>query len=120
MNPTKPLGPGNLIPQCVKCNQPARDFWIFDDKGRVVAVANPQVVDRSSEAVQFRIYEKLYRKYGGRDPTEIEETVAAHAEETEPAEESPEPEIQAEPEVPAAPIEEEEQIPDELDAPVLF
>ena len=120
MDPTKALGPGNLIPQCVKCNQPARDFWIFDDKGRVVAVANPQVIDRSSESIQFRIYEKLYRKYGGRDPADVEETAAAVAEEAEPAEEALEPEIPAEPEVPTAPSEEEEEAFDELDAPVLF
>lgn len=75
MDPAKPLGPGNVIPQCTRCNQPARDFWVFDDKGRVVAVANPQVIDRSSESVQFRIYEKLYRKYGGRDPAEVDEAV---------------------------------------------
>jgi|GEM_PF-630100 hypothetical protein len=120
MDPSQALGPGNLIPQCVKCNQPARDFWVFDDKGRVVAVANPQVIDRSSESIQFRIYEKLYRKYGGRDPLEIEEAAAAaaEAEETEPAEETPEPEIAPESEAPAAPI--EETISDELDAPILF
>ena len=120
MDPTQPLGPGNLIPQCVKCNQPARDFWVFDDKGRVVAVANPQVIERSSESIQFRVYEKLYRKYGGRDPAEIEDAAAAHAEESEPAEDLSAPEIPAEPAAPVAPIEEEEQIPDELDAPVLF
>ena len=120
MDPTKALGPGNLIPQCVKCNQPARDFWIFDDKGRVVAVANPQVIDRSSESIQFRIYEKLYRKYGGRDPADVEETAAAVAEEADPAEETLEPELPAELEVPAAPNEEEEEASDELDAPVLF
>ena len=119
MDPTKALGPGNLIPQCVKCNQPARDFWVFDDKGRVVAVANPQVVERSSENVQFRIYEKLWRKYGGRDPADVEETAAAVAEETEPAEEALEPELPPEPEVPAARPASEE-VPDELDAPVLF
>ena len=68
MDPAKPLEPGNVIPQCVQCNQPARDFWIFDDKGRVEAVANPLVIDRSAEDVQFRMYERLYRKYGGRNP----------------------------------------------------
>lgn len=71
MDPAKPLAPGNVIPQCVKCNQPARDFWVFDEKGRVAAVANPLVIDRSSEAVQFRIYERLYRKYSGQDPRAI-------------------------------------------------
>ncbi len=84
-----------------------------------MAVANPQVVERSSENVQFRIYEKLWRKYGGRDPADVEETAAAVAEETEPAEEALEPELPPEPEVPAARPASEE-VPDELDAPVLF
>ena len=120
MDPTKALGPGNLIPQCVKCNQPARDFWIFDDKGRVVAVANPQVIDRSSESVQFRIYEQLWRKYGGRDPAEIDDETAAAADDAELPEELDEPAAAPEPEAPAAPSDEKEQNSDELDAPVLF
>ena len=120
MDPTKALGPGNLIPQCVKCNQPARDFWIFDDKGRVVAVANPQVIDRSSESVQFRIYEQLWRKYGGRDPAEIDDETAAAADDAEQPEELDEPAAAPEPEAPAAPSDEKEQNSDELDAPVLF
>ena len=67
MDPAKPLGPGNIIPQCAQCNQPARDFWVFDDKGRVVAVANPAVIDRSPEDVQRQIYERLRRKFDGSD-----------------------------------------------------
>ena len=39
----------------------------LDDKGRVVAVANPAVIDRSSEAVQRQIYERLRRKFDGPD-----------------------------------------------------
>lgn len=128
MDPSKPLGPGNLIPQCVKCNQPARDFWIFDDKGRVVAVANPTVVDRSSESVQFRIYERLYRKYGGRDPEDVEEAAAAQAEDADMPEDEAEPEAAAAPEeAPAASAAEEPVAPpaepevsEETDAPVLF
>lgn len=66
-DPAKPLGPGNVIPQCLQCNQASRDFWVFDDKGRVVAVANPAVIDRSSEAVQRQIYERLRQKFDGPD-----------------------------------------------------
>ena len=65
MDPATPLEPGNVIPQCLPCNQASRDFWVFDDKGRVVAVANPAVIDRSSEDVQRQIYERLSRKFGG-------------------------------------------------------
>lgn len=71
MDPAKPLGPGNVIPQCLQCNQASRGFWVFDGKGRVVAVANPAVIDRSSEDVQRRIYERLYRKYGGKNPADV-------------------------------------------------
>lgn len=71
MDPARPLEPGNVIPQCLPCNQASRDFWIFDDKGRVAAVANPAVIDRSPEEIQRRIYARLYRKYGGKNPAEI-------------------------------------------------
>ena len=71
MDPSQPLEPGNVIPQCESCNQAARDFWIFDEKGRVVGVANAAIVDRSSEKVQRAIYERLYRKFGGQDPADL-------------------------------------------------
>ena len=77
MDPTRPLAPGNLIPQCLQCNQASRDFWIFDDKGRVEAVANPRAIDRSPEEVRRRIYERLYREYGGQDPAELQPAGAA-------------------------------------------
>lgn len=63
-NPARPPAPGNLIPQCQVCNRADRDFWIYDDKGRVVAVANPAVVDRSPPDVQRQIYERLAPKFG--------------------------------------------------------
>ena len=119
MDPSKPLGPGNLIPQCVKCNQPARDFWVFDDKGRVVAVANPLVIDRSPETIQLRIYERLFRKYDGRDPQAIE--LPPEPEEPELPEEELLPEEAAELPAAEAPSETfDGGSPDELDAPVLF
>ena len=71
MDPSRPLEPGNVIPQCESCNQADRNFWIYDDKGRVVGVANAAVVERSSEKVQQAIYERLFRKYGGQDPRHL-------------------------------------------------
>jgi hypothetical protein len=71
MDPARPLEPGNIIPQCQSCNQTGRNFWIYDDKGRVVALANPTVVDRCPEAVQRKIYERLYLKFDGKAPRDI-------------------------------------------------
>lgn len=59
MDPNKPLEPGNIIPQCEKCNRADRNYWIYDEKGRVVSIANPIVVDRCSDEVKRAIYERL-------------------------------------------------------------
>lgn len=59
MNPSKPLEAGNIIPQCEKCNRADRNYWIYDDKGRVVGIANEKVVDGCSKDMQKRIYERL-------------------------------------------------------------
>jgi len=59
MDPSKPLEPGNIIPQCEKCNRADRNYWIYDTKGRVIAIANPVVVDRCSKKVKKEIYERL-------------------------------------------------------------
>ena len=64
MDPSKPLVKGNIIPQCSKCNQPDKNYWIYDKKGRVVGIANPSVVEKSSEEIQKQIYEILKRKFG--------------------------------------------------------
>lgn len=63
MNPLKPLKEGNIIPQCEKCNRADRNYWIYDKKGRVVAVANEKVIDKCSNDVQRRIYERLKMKF---------------------------------------------------------
>lgn len=69
-DPSKPLIEGNIIPQCESCNRPDRNYWVYDDKGRVVSIANEKVVDTCSEAVQKAIYKRLYNKYCGRNPNE--------------------------------------------------
>lgn len=42
INPAKPLKIGNIIPQCQVCNRPDRDRWIYDNTGRVIAVADSE------------------------------------------------------------------------------
>lgn len=64
MDPSRPLEPGNIIPQCEKCNRADRNYWIYDEKGRVVSIANPIVVDRCSDEVKREIYERLKKYFG--------------------------------------------------------
>lgn len=59
MDPSKPLEAGNIIPQCEKCNRADRNNWIYDAKGRVIAIANERVIDRCDKAMRKRIYERL-------------------------------------------------------------
>lgn len=47
MNPHKPLTPGNVIPQCDQCNRADRGKWVYDDRGRVIGVAEARVVIQS-------------------------------------------------------------------------
>ena len=54
---------GNLIPMCGKCNNWASNNVVLGDDGRVVALANEKLVDRSTEAVQFEIFRFLKRKF---------------------------------------------------------
>ena len=70
-DPRKPLKAGNIIPQCGKCNRPDRNYWIYDNKGRVIGVANATVIDKCTESLKKEIYQRLYRKYGGKSPSKI-------------------------------------------------
>ena len=64
MNPAKPLTADNTIPQCQKCNRADGDKWVYDRKGRVVAVASVRAVLRSDEKVRREIFERLRREFG--------------------------------------------------------
>lgn len=55
-DPNKPLSSTNTIPQCQYCNRADRNNWIYDDNGRVVKVANPRVVLKSSKDVKKEMY----------------------------------------------------------------
>ena len=63
--------PAISIPQCSKCNQPDRNCWVYDDKGRVVGLANAIVVERCPADLQKEIYIRLYRQFGGKDPKDL-------------------------------------------------
>ena len=63
MDPEKPLGSGNVIPQCQFCNRAYRNFFTFDDKGRVRAVASEEPVKKASVPVQKRIHKWLMEKF---------------------------------------------------------
>lgn len=63
MNPRKSLIAGNIIPQCQKCNQADRDRWVYDEKGRVIRISNPNVIKMYDEDVQLAIFQILKDKY---------------------------------------------------------
>lgn len=67
-DPRKPLKPGNIIPQCQKCNRGDRNRWVYDDKGRVIKLAYPKFVKNFDEEVKREIYKILYKKFKGKDP----------------------------------------------------
>ena len=62
-DPTKQLTIDNTIPQCEKCNRPDRNYFIYDNKGRVIKIANPKVVLSSSIKVQLDTLKHLIRRF---------------------------------------------------------
>ncbi len=63
MDPNRPLGPGNIIPQCEKCNRADRNRWVYDDKGRVIKLADPMFVKNFDPDVRSKIYEILKEEF---------------------------------------------------------
>lgn len=57
---------GNIIPQCQFCNRAYRDDFVFDEKGRVAAVASLRPVKQASSSVQRAIYEFLKKKFSNK------------------------------------------------------
>ncbi len=70
MDPNKPIVKGNIIPQCEKCNRADRNNWVYDERGRVIKLANPNVIKRSDKEVRWKVYEILYKEFNGRNPNE--------------------------------------------------
>jgi len=75
MDPNKPLVRGNIIPQCQICNRADRNNWVYDEKGRVIALANPQVIERSDIEVRWGVYKILYEEFGGKHPDEVKKSL---------------------------------------------
>ena len=70
-NPNEPLENGNIIPQCEICNRADRNYWIYNDKGRVIKIANAKVIDSCSNEIKKAIYQRLYNEFNGQNPKEI-------------------------------------------------
>ncbi|MEK7125494.1 MAG: hypothetical protein AAB880_01120, partial [Patescibacteria group bacterium] len=68
MDPNKPLVSGNIIPQCQKCNRGDRNRWVYDDKGRVVKLANAQVIKSCNKEVRKIVYRILFEEFKGKKP----------------------------------------------------
>ncbi len=48
-NPKRPLEGNNIIPQCQFCNRADRNYWVYDERGRVVGIASIKPIQRSIE-----------------------------------------------------------------------
>lgn len=68
MDPNKPLKPGNIIPQCQKCNRGDRNRWVYDERGRVIKLAKPSVIKSSDKKVRWQVYKILYKEFKGKNP----------------------------------------------------
>lgn len=68
MDPRKELTDDNTIPQCEQCNRGDRNRWVYDNKGRVIKIANPHVILVCDDDVQYEVYKILYEKYNGKKP----------------------------------------------------
>jgi hypothetical protein len=59
MDPDKPLSLENMVPQCETCNAFYKDDYVFDDVGRIKAVANANPVMRAAEHVRGIVKKSL-------------------------------------------------------------
>lgn len=62
-DPNKPLVAGNIIPQCQKCNRGDRNRWVYDDKGRVIKLADANFVKNFDKEVRRKIYKILHKEF---------------------------------------------------------
>jgi len=72
-DPNKPLVAGNIIPQCQKCNRADRNRWVYDEKGRVIKLADASFVRNFDKNVRIKIYRILYEEFKGINPNKIED-----------------------------------------------
>lgn len=62
MDPRAPLTLDNTIPQCQYCNQTYKDYFVFNEYGRVIAVNNPLILLKSPRAVQDEMITVLLKE----------------------------------------------------------
>ena len=67
---SKPLEAGNIFPQCQKCNMAYRDFWVFDERGRVRSLAKASLVKRWGKEIKIELYKILYKEFKRSNPNE--------------------------------------------------
>lgn len=61
-DPSKPLTMDNIIPQCQFCNVASRNFFVFDNKGKVVKIYNPKFILKSDEEIQLEMLRILMKE----------------------------------------------------------
>lgn len=59
MDPRKELNIENTIPQCQYCNQTYKDYFRFNEYGRVIAVNNPEILLQSPRDIQDEMIKVL-------------------------------------------------------------
>ncbi len=69
-DPNKPLVAGNIIPQCQKCNRADRNRWVYDDKGRVIKLADAKFVKNFDKDVRWKIFKILYKEFENKNLNE--------------------------------------------------
>jgi hypothetical protein len=62
MDPRKKLDLDNTIPQCQYCNQTYKDYFRFNEYGRVIAVNNPEILLKSPRDIQDEMISVLLRE----------------------------------------------------------
>ena len=70
-DPNKPLVAGNIIPQCQKCNRADRNRWVYDEKGRVIKLADASFVRNFDRNIRIKTYRILYEEFKGINPKNI-------------------------------------------------
>ena len=67
MDPRKSLTLSNTIPQCQYCNQVYKDYFKFNEYGRVVAINNPEILLRSPRDIQDEMIQVLLKERQERE-----------------------------------------------------
>lgn len=66
MDPRKSLTLDNTIPQCQYCNQTYKDYFKFNEHGRVIAVNNPEILLQSPADIQDEMIQVLLKERQAR------------------------------------------------------